>query len=264
MSFRRILTATFAAVAALTLSMIAARADTLDDIIKRGTIRIAIDLTAPPFGFQNKEMQPDGADVETAKLLADQLGVKLEVVPSTSANRIAYLQSSRVDLTMSTLAISPERAKAIKFSSPYSFIRGVILGPKSSVIKSYEDLGGKKISVARGTTNEADTAARMPKNAELIRFDDEAGAMNALASGQVDAYAVGEPLGNPLIAKFPDKGIETKIVLRINYLAVGMRRDSSGLLQWVNTFVMFNQANGELSRIYKKHVGVDLPPLPTF
>src|SRR5579875_1512003 len=81
----------------------AAYADALDDIIKRGKVLVAIDISAGPFGIQNDQMQPDGADVETAKMLAKDLGVELEVVPVTSANRIAYLQSKRVDITMSSL-----------------------------------------------------------------------------------------------------------------------------------------------------------------
>jgi polar amino acid transport system substrate-binding protein len=239
-----------------------ARADALDDIISRGTIRIAIDVSAPPFGFQNEEMQPDGADVAAAKLLASDLGVKLDVVPVMSSNRLPYLQSGRTDLTMSTLAISPERAKAIDFSSPYGIIRSVVLAPKSVEIKSPQDLLGKKISVARGTTNETDVVNAAPPGTEVIRFDDEAGAMNALATGQVDAYAVGEPLGAPLIKRYPHKGFETKLVMRVNYLAIGVRRGQTGLLQWLNTFVYFHMQNGDLPKIYKKYIGTDLPPLP--
>lgn len=240
----------------------AVRADTLDDIIKRGSIRVAIDISAPPFGFQNEEGQSDGSDVATAQLLANALGVNLEVVPVTSANRIAYLQSGRTDLTMSSLAISPERAKAIAFSSPYGFIRSVIFASGDVDIKSYEDLVGKKVGVARGTTNETDLVALAPEGTDIVRFDDEASVIGALAAGQIDAYAVGEPLGSSLIRRYPDRNFTTKLVMRVNYYAVGLPRNEAGLLQWVNTFVMYYGANGELARIYKKYVGVDLPTLP--
>ncbi len=239
-----------------------ARADEVDDIISRGTIRVAIDTSAPPFGFQDEQGQPDGSDVQTAKLLASDLGVKLEIVPVTSANRIAYLQSGRVDITMSSLSISPERAKAIAFSSPYGVIRSIIMAPQAVDIKTPQDLAGKKISVARGTTNETDAVAIAPPGAEIIRFDDEASAIGALASGQADGYSTGEPLGAPLMQRFPEKHFEVKLVLRNNFYCVGLRRDQPNLLQWVNTFVYFHMHNGDLGKIYKKYIGADLPVIP--
>jgi polar amino acid transport system substrate-binding protein len=262
MRISRILSIGLATIAASLVFASAARADALDDIISRGTVRVAIDITAAPFGFQDDQGKPDGADVATAELLAKDLGVKLQIVPVTSANRIAYLQSGRVDLTMSSLSISPERAKAIAFSNPYGVIRAVVLAPKDVTIKSPQDLVGKKISVTRGTTNETDIVAVSPPGTDIVRFNDEASSINALASGQVDAYATGEPLAAPLIKRFPDRHYEAKLVLRNSYYAVGVRRDQPGLLQWVNTWVFFHVHNGDIGKIYKKYVGSDLPELP--
>lgn len=239
-----------------------ARADLLDDIIKRGKILVAIDISAPPFGIQNEKMQPDGSDVETARLLAKDLGVELEVVPTTSANRIAYLQSKRVDVTMSSFSVTPERAKAVSFSFPYGAINAVIFAPKSVAITGPKDLAGKKIGVTRGTTNETDLVAIAPPDAQIIRFDDEASTMSALASGQVDAYSAGEPLARSLIPRYPDKNFESKFVMRSSFYAAAVRRDEPGLLQWINTFMWFHKNNGDLGRIYQKWLGVPLPDLP--
>lgn len=252
------------AAAALLLPLLAgaARADLLDDIIGRGRIRVAIDTAAPPFGLQNEQNQPDGADVETARQMAKDLGVELEIVPVTSANRIAYLQSRRADVTMSSLSITPERAKAVAFSTPYGAINAVILAPKNVEIKSPQDLVGKRISVTRGTTNETDLVAIAPQGATIVRFDDEASSVGALATGQVDAYATGYPLALPLIRRFPDRGYEGKLELRRSYYAAGVRRDEPGLLHWVNTWIWFRLNDGSLGRIYQKWVGTALPPLP--
>ncbi len=247
----------------LTLApLCAARADALDEIINRGKVRVAIDISAAPFGIQNDQMQPDGADVETAKLLAKDLGVELEVVPVTSANRIAYLQSKRVDITMSSLTVTPERAKAVLFSTPYGAINAVVLAAQATVIKDPKDLVGKRISVARGTTNETDIAAIAPPGAEIIRFDDEASAQNALATGQADAYSTGEPLALPLIRRYPDRNFEGKLVLRRSFYAAAVRRDEPGLLRWVDTFIWFHINDGSLGKIYQKWVGSPLPALP--
>ena len=239
-----------------------ARADALDDIVKRGKVLVAIDVTAAPFGIQNDQMQPDGSDVETAKLLAKDLGVELEVVPVTSANRIAYLQSKRADITMSSLSITPERAKAVAFSTPYGAINAVILAPHDMTIKGPADLAGKKISVTRGTTNETDLAAIAPSGASIVRFDTEAASIAALASQQVDAYATGEPLALPLIQRFPERHYEGKFVLRRSFYAAAVRRDEPGWLHWVNTFIWFHRNDGSLGRIYQKWLGSPLPDLP--
>ncbi|PSC03836.1 hypothetical protein SLNSH_17150 [Alsobacter soli] len=247
---------------AATCAQSAARADALDDIIKRGKIRIAIDISAPPFGIQNDKMEPDGADVETAKLLAKDLGVELEVVPVTSANRIPYLQTKRVDLTMSTFSVTPERAKAVEFSTPYGAINAVIFAPKDVAIKEPKDLAGKKVGVARGTTNETDLVNIAPQGTQIIRFDDEASAMAALATGQVDAYSSSETIARSMIPRYPDKNFESKFLLRRSFYSAAIRRGEPELRQWVNTFIWFRNNDGALGKIYKKWVGVDLPNLP--
>lgn len=259
---RRILAIAFAGfIAALSLTP-TARADALDDIVKRGKILVAIDLAAPPFGLQNDKQEADGADVETARLLAKDLGVELEIVPVTSANRIPYLQTKRVDLTMSTFSITPERAKAVNFSSPYGTINSVIFAGRDIDIKEPKDLVGKKIGAARGTTNETDLVAIAPPGAQVIRFDDEASAMAALVTRQIDAYSTAITIASSLIPRYPDRGFEGKFVLRRSLYAIAVRRTEPEVLQWVNTFVLFRKNSGDLSRIYQKWLGVPLPELP--
>jgi polar amino acid transport system substrate-binding protein len=240
----------------------ASHAEALDDIVKRGKLLVAIDISAPPFGIQNDKMQPDGADVDVARLLAKDLGVELEVVPVTSANRIPYLQTKRVDLTMSTFSITPERAKAVNFSTPYGAIDAVIFAPQSVDIKEAKDLVGKKIAVTRGTTNETDLVALAPPGTQILRFDDEASSMAALVAGQADAYASGETIARALIPRYPDKKFESKFVMRRSFYGVGIRRGEPDLLRWVDTAIWFHNNNGDLARIYQHWVGVKLPALP--
>src|SRR5882757_11345025 len=108
-----------------------ARADVLDDIKAARKIRIAIDLGLPPYGMTDDKMQPTGSDVETARLLAKDLGVEFELVPTTGASRIPSLQSGKADVVISTLSVTPERAKVIDFSPAYAPLRTVLAGVKS-------------------------------------------------------------------------------------------------------------------------------------
>jgi polar amino acid transport system substrate-binding protein len=244
-------------------SALAQQGSTLDAIIKRGKLLVGIDVGAPPFGFTDDQMQPSGADVETARLLASDLGVTLEVVPTTSANRIPYLLTSRVDLVMATFSILPERAKTVAFSTPYGAINSVIFAPQSVKITGPADLVGKKVGVARGTGNETSLARLAPQGTQIVRFDDEAGALTALATGQVDAYATGDTIAQSLNTRFPDKHFETKFIIQSAFYSVGLRHGDPDLQHWVDTCIFFHRQNGDLARIYQKFVGVKLTDLPT-
>ena len=236
----------------------------LDALIKRGTVRIATDLSAPPFGLQDKTMQPAGADIDVANLLAKDLGAKLETVQVNSANRIPFLLTGRVDFVISSFSITPDRAKSVTFSIPFGGMSAVLVAGKDQHITGYGDLVGKKISVSRGTTNETDMIDNSPKGAQVVRFDDEASAQAALVAGQVDAYATGEILTKALAERNPKLNLESKFVLRNVFFAVGMRRGDPDLARWIDIWVMCRKESGDFGPIYTKWLGHALPNLPVF
>ena len=121
----------------LTLSIMGvAKADQLDDIKQNGVLKVAVPQDFPPFGSVGADMQPHGYDIDMAGYLAQKLNVKLELVPVSSANRIPYLQTRKVDLVISSLGKNPEREKVIDFSTPYApFFLGVFGAEMSSCRK---------------------------------------------------------------------------------------------------------------------------------
>lgn len=241
----------------------AAAQSALDNIISKGKLVVGIDLNVPPFGYQDEKQQPAGSEVETAKLLAKDLGVELEIVQVTAANRIPYLQTNKVDLMLATFAISPERAKAVWFSAPYGATGSVLLGKAADDIKSYADLAGKKVAVARGSFTEQALANNAPATAEVIRFDDDAAATTAFLTGQADAYGTAFPIAATIAKKYPDRNYAIKFPMLTAWYAIGMKKGESDLLQWVNSFLFFHQNNGDLKRIYEEGVGLPLPPVPS-
>lgn len=119
-----------AGAACLLSSVSAAQADQLQDIEKRGVIRIAVPQDFPPFGSVGTDLQPQGYDIDMARYLAKSMKLKLQLVPVTSANRVPYLQTDKVDLVISSLGKNAEREKVIDFSRAYApFFLGVF-GPK--------------------------------------------------------------------------------------------------------------------------------------
>ncbi len=234
----------------------------LDAILRRGKVLIAVDMGSPPYAMTDAQMKPQGADVEAAELLAKDLGVPLEIVPTTGQGRVPVLLSGKADFVMATFSITTDRAKSVAFSNPYGIIRSVVFGAKNVAIKTPADMKSKRIGVTRGTTQEGALADTAPQGTTITRFDDDATAIAALASGQVDALATADNRGFVLNQRFPDR-FEVKYELGIFYYAVGMRRGDPDLQHWVDTWVFVNMHNGTLSRIFAKWLKSDLPTLPT-
>ena len=236
-----------------------AHADQLDTIMAAKKLRVAIDLGVPPYGMKDDKLNSTGSDVETARLLAKDLGLELEIVPTTGANRIPFLQTDKADIVISSLSITPEREKVIDFSVPYAGISAVVGAPKSMAIKSAADLSGKKVISTRGTTNDQEVTKILPKDATIVRFDDDATSITAIVSNQADIFATAPPLLKVINEKNPSKQMEVKFVMKVNMLAVGLRKDEPRLKDKVDTWVRANLKNGKLDAIYKKFHGADLP-----
>lgn len=249
------------AAAALVAIGTAAHADQLDDIRKAKKIRIAVDLGVPPYGMTDDKLQPAGVDIETAKLLAKDWGVEFEHVPITGATRIPALQTGKADLVISTLSITPERAKVIDFSLGYAVLRTVIAAPKNVNVKNLADLDGKTVGTVRGTTHDTQLTKEGPKGMKLVRYEDDATEQQAFQSGQVDIFSTAEMLVPQIDKRAPNRQVEVKFVLDNFKLAIGVKKDEKRLLEEVNKWIAARLKDGTLNAIYKKQFGSDLPDM---
>ena len=263
MTRRRLIATT----AALACSMLlaawtpSALAQTIDEIKKKGSLTVGMLVDFPPYGTVDAQNNPDGYDADVAKLLAKDLGVKLNLVPVTGPNRIPFLLTNKVDVLVASLAVTPERAKQVQFSRPYSAATIVLYAPKKMNIKGPADLKGVRVAVARASTQDTALTAIAPEGTDIRRFDDDASAMQALLSGQVDAIGCSTTVAAQ-IAKRAGDSYENKLVLRQQFMAVAMRQNQPELLKAMNDFVAKNTANGELSKLYQKWLSAPLPALP--
>ncbi|UXT51455.1 transporter substrate-binding domain-containing protein [Agrobacterium tumefaciens] len=233
--------------------------DALAKIRSAGVIRIAIDLSVPPWSYKDDSLNPTGSEVEAAKLLASDLGVKMEIVATNGANRIPNLMQNRADIIMSALSITDERKKTIAFSLPYSGNTTSVFAPKSMEIKSFADLAEKRVAVTRGTTNDQDIT-KMAPDAEIVRFEDEATTMTSIVSNQLDIAAIAQSLVDLINQKNPGKDFEPKLTLRTATMGVGMRKEDAELKKWIDGWVRTNLDNGKLPAIYKQFQKTDIPP----
>ena len=241
-----------------------ARAQTVDEILKRGTINIGVLIDLPPYGLLNDKQEPDGYDIEVAKLLGKYLGVKVNLVQLTAPNRIPFLTTGKVDLIVATFGITPERAKTVMFSIPYSAIENTVYGPKGKPIAKIEDLKGLRVGVPRGTVQDVILTGSLGNAARMMRFDDTPSTYQALLTGQVDAMAETGITFDAVMKQNPNAPIEKKFVLLRQPNGITMRMDQFNLHRWVNTFVYYVKNNGELDTLWRKWFNAPLPDFPVF
>jgi polar amino acid transport system substrate-binding protein len=249
--------------AGLTLLTLAAQAQTaLDTITKSKTIKIAIPTDYPPYGFVGPDMAPQGLDVAVAQLIAAKLGVKAELVPVTSANRIPYLQTKKADLVISTLGKNPDREKVINFSAAYAPFFQAVFASKALPIKSWADLGGKSVAVTRGAMEDQELAKVAPPTLEFKRFEDNNATIAAFAAGQTQLLATSAAVAGNLMQRNPALNTEYKLLLKDSPCYVGVMKGEDALLAKVNAIIAAAKAAGELEALSKKWLGRGTGELP--
>ena len=230
---KKVCTLVLALVLVLALSAGALAADShLHRILESGKIRVAMIPENPGWSVMDADGNWVGYDVEIAKMLAEALGVELELIPTEGGNRVTMIQTDKCDVVIASLTPTLERAKVITFSRPYGAAGTLPLCRKNNVFTSWEELADKKIACARGSTNDVLATNTFP-NAEILRYDSIADAFVAVKTGKADVlfeddsqvYALCEsnddcmpmdvPLKNPAYACF---GVEQGDTIWLNYV----------------------------------------------
>jgi polar amino acid transport system substrate-binding protein len=240
----------------------AAHADKFADVLSKGTIRIGIPADLPPFGFQSASREPEGFDIDLARMVGKSLGVKVELVPLTGANRIPYLLTDKVDITVSLMGLTPERAKQVWFSAPYASTSLAVFGPKNLTVHSAADLKSYKVAAAKGNTEET-ALTQMNPQADIMRMENDAAAAAAYLSGQAQLFACSSFVAVELAKKNPNKEFDLKFVIRPSPGHMAVKMGESNMLQWLNSFIFFNKVNGELDKLHRKWLARPMDPLPT-
>ena len=236
-----------------------AKADQLDDIQQKGVLKVAVPQDFPPFGSVGADMQPYGYDIDMAGYLAQKLNVKLELVPVTSANRIPYLQTKKVDLVISSLGKNPEREKVIDFSNAYApFFLGVF-GAESVVLKTSDELADKTIGVTRGAVEDMELSKIAPASTTVKRFEDNNTTLSAYLSGQIDLIATGNVVIAEIASRMPDRKPATKFMLKNSPCFIGIYKGETRLQQKVNELITAARSDGSLNKFSENWLKAPLP-----
>jgi len=249
--------------AALCLGALPAWAQTaLDDVVARKLIRVAIPTDFPPYGFVGTDLQPQGLDIDMANYIAAKLGVKVELLPVTSANRIAYLQTKKADLVISTLGKNAEREKVIDFTAAYSPFFQAVFAAKALPVKSASDLAGKSVGVTRGAIEDLELTKIAPPSADIKRFEDNNATVAAFVSGQVQVLATGASVAGNMMARNPGLATEYKFVLKDSPNFIGVNKGEDKLRLKVNEIIAAAKASGDLDKMAQKWLGRPAGDLP--
>ena len=160
----------------------------IEQIKKRGKIRIGVFSDKAPFGYVDSEGKNQGFDVYIAKRFAkDLLGdeSKVEFVLVDAASRVSYLESNKVDIIMANFTVTDERKQKVDFANPYMKVALGVVSPKKAPIKSEDELKGKKIIVAKGTTAQTYMVKNKP-DVELVKYEQYSEIFQALIDGRGD------------------------------------------------------------------------------
>lgn len=256
---RTFLAATTALAATATIGT--AQAVTPSEIKARGKIIVGIQGDNPPWGFVNTSGQQEGIDADIARLFAKELGVEVEFTPLAVANRIPALTSGRVDILFATMAMLPDRAKAVQFSKPYVANIIGLVAAKTTEIKTNDDMAKVTIGVPSSSVQDTQVTKNAPPGTTIRRFADDAANIQALLSGQVQAVGANMFYIDRLNQAKPGT-FENKLEFSRLYNGACTRLGEKEINAAANAFIDKIKANGELKAIYNKWIKLDPPTFP--
>jgi polar amino acid transport system substrate-binding protein len=258
---RRILLAALCAAAAVSASPAFAQT-ALDEVMSKKTITIAIPTDFPPYGFVGTDLKPQGLDIDMANYIGAKLGVKVELVAVTSANRIPYLQTKKADLVISTLGKNPDREKVIDFTAAYSPFFQAVFASKALAVKGAADLAGKTVGVTRGAIEDLELSKIAPATADIKRFEDNNATVAAFVSGQVQVLATGASVAGNMMGRNPNLNVEYKFVLKDSPNFIGVGKGEDKLRTKVNEIIAAAKAAGDLDKMAVRWLGRPAGELP--
>ncbi len=228
-------------------------AGTLETIRERGVLVAGVKDTAPPFGFADpKSGDIVGYDADLVRALADRLGVKLRLVPVTTANRIPMLIDGEIDIIAATMSKTRYRGHLVDFTDTY-FETGQQFLAKAGTVKSLKDLEGKRIATVKKSTSELALRKALP-SAKVALFDDYLQAAVALKQGAVDAVTGDGALLYGILAMARTRSDYEIPDLRISdeEYALGVRKRDKAFLDAANAALREMAKSGEQARIRDK------------
>jgi len=235
-----------------------AKKSTIEEIVKRGELRVGFEAGYLPFEMADKKGRFIGFDIDVAKEMAKAMGVKFAPVNTAWDGIIPALITKKFDIIISGMTITQERNLKINFADPYIIVgQTILLNPKhKGAVKSYKDLNDPKYVVTSklGTTGEQAIKRMIPK-ATYKSFEVESEAALEVLTGKADATIYDLPFCAVFMAQ---QGAGKLIFLDKPFtyepLAWALRKGDPDFLNWLNHFLRQIKNDGRYDRVYNKWI----------
>lgn len=248
---RRLAATAAALTTAFTAASFSVEARPLDAIQKSGEVVIGVFSDKVPFGYVDAKGNYQGYDVYFGNRLAKDLGVKVKYVSVDPASRVEFLVTDKVDIILANFTVTKERAEKVDFALPYMKVALGVVSPESAPITKVEQLKGKTLIIAKGTTAETYFQENHPEVRQQ-KYDQYADAYNALLDGRGDAFSTDntEVLAWALVNKGFTVGI-TKLG-NLDTIAAAVQKGNKSLLDFINTEIVKLGKEQFFHKVYKE------------
>lgn len=230
----------------------------LTKILKAKKIEIGVLASAEPYSYKSPSGGYQGFDIDIANALAKSLGAKADFIPVTDVSRIPALQADKVDVVIAAMAAKDSRAQQINLTRPYLLASTLIAVKKSSGLKSYSDLDGKKVAATQGSVGDNTLRTEFPK-ASPVDFTSFADSAQAVKSGKASAVISDSVTIGQLVAGDPSLEVLAGPPIDPAFVAMGIRKGDFEWLTYVNNFIMNYNISAAGQASYKKWIHQDMP-----
>ena len=222
--------------------------------VEAGKLTMATNATFPPYEMTTDSGELEGIDVDTAKAIAEKLGLELQIDDMDFDAALLSVQQGKADIVMAGVTVTDERKAVMDFSDSYATGIQSIIVPNDSDIASPDDLAGKKIGTQRGTTGYIYCSDDFGDDA-VVAYDSGLTAVQALNNGQVDAVVIDNAPATEYVAANPGLKVLDTSYAEEDY-AIGMAKGSA-LEDAVNKALEELKADGTLQAIVDKYINAN-------
>ena len=222
--------------------------------VETGKLTMATNATFPPYEMTTDSGELEGIDVDTAKAIAEKLGLELQIDDMDFDAALLSVQQGKADMVMAGVTVTDERKAVMDFSDSYATGIQSIIVPNDSDIASPDDLAGKKIGTQRGTTGYIYCSDDFGEDS-VVAYDSGLTAVQALNNGQVDAVVIDNAPATEYVAANPGLKVLDTSYAEEDY-AIGMAKGSA-LEDAVNKALEELKADGTLQAIVDKYINAN-------
>lgn len=243
-----------------TMSAQVAEARTLDQIIKSGTIRIGVNPNFPPMSAYNATNQLAGFDIDVGNKIASTLNIKAEFVPTEAAQRVPFLVSDRIDISLGALTRSAERAQLIDFTVPLHTESMSVLTTDKLKAAKWTDLNSPSVTLVnmRGNWSVDYLKDKLPK-AKVLLVDSNADTVRAIAQGRADALVENIDFFQNFTKNYPNiKWRTLPDPIFVNYDSIGVAKGNQSLRDYLNVVLYDLHTSGFVNASWLKAYGTPM------